>query len=379
VDKLKYLVGIKTSGVLIFSKTGKPELFGCSNESLPEFCVNHKDDIDNFAKSEITEISTKELNPDFRESVEKCGFRYLIPVSSKGNVLALLFVGEKLSETEYRKEDLEYLRNIAGQIYIALENAILYEGLARQERIQHELELARNIQLASLPQTRPEVDGLDIAGASVPALEVGGDFYDYLSGESGALTVLVGDVSGKGTSAALYMSKTQGIFRTLFDFSECLSELFIRANAHLYSNFSKSTFVTALAVRIFQSDNKIEVSRSGHLPLYIYRAYSREIEKIRPNGIGLGLTDSQLFGKSLEEIRLDFNSGDALLMVTDGITEARNPDSVEFGEERMLSAFAGLIGESAEAIKSGILNNVNEFTAGEAQYDDQTLIVVKSL
>jgi serine phosphatase RsbU (regulator of sigma subunit) len=98
---------------------------------------------------------------------------------------------------------------------MAMENAFLYEELAEKERMKHELAIARRIQLASLPQKTPVVKGLEIAGSSLPALEVGGDFFDYLNGSTDHLTVVVGDVSGKGTSAALYMSKVQGILRSL--------------------------------------------------------------------------------------------------------------------------------------------------------------------
>src|SRR5690606_18908610 len=116
-------------------------------------------------------------------------------------LIGIILVGEKLSETAYQNDDLLFLSAISGQASVAIENSLLYEDLANQERYKHELEIARKIQLASLPMKTPNIPGLDIVGASIPALEVGGDFYDYLNGKSDSITIVIGDVSGKGTSA----------------------------------------------------------------------------------------------------------------------------------------------------------------------------------
>ncbi len=379
VLKLKALIGIKNAGVLLINKDSVGEGFGCADEDLSLLFDTRLAEVKSLADDSSHEISINELSSELAESLARCGFRYLIPVSSKKNMLALLFVGEKLSETAYRNEDLEFLRNTAGQIYIALENAILYEGLARQERIQHELELARNIQLASLPAACPEVSGLDIAGECVPALEVGGDFYDYLTDNDGNITILIGDVSGKGTSAALHMSKTQGIFRTLNEFTNQPSVLLSKVNSHLNSTFAKGTYVTALAVKLFRSENRILVARAGHLPLYVYRAAENRIETIKPNGIGLGLASSSLFTKTIEEICLDFNPGDSLLLITDGITEARNAEFLEFGEQRMMDVFSQSISDDSPSIRKRVLDEVRQFSDPEPQYDDQTIIVVKKV
>lgn len=379
VHKLQTLIGIKNTGVLLINKGTAGEGFGCSGFDMSGACSRYLEEVTNQIGDITREISVSELSSELAEVFSRCGFKYVIPVGSQKNLLALLFVGEKLSETAYRNEDLEFLRNTAGQIYIALENAILYEGLARQERIQHELELARNIQLASLPAACPEIKGLEISGESIPALEVGGDFYDYLSGNDGNITILIGDVSGKGTSAALHMSKTQGIFRTLNEFIIQPSELLSKANAHLNSTFAKGTYVTALAVKLLKSENRILIARAGHLPLYIYRESDKRIEKIKPNGLGLGLASSSMFDKSIEETSLEFNPGDALLLVTDGITEARNNEFVEFGEERMIDVLTESITKDPSEIRTEMLKRVREFTAGQPQYDDQTIIVVKNV
>ena len=146
------------------------------------------------------------------------GFRCVVPIRSHDRLVGALLVGEKLAETSLNEEDLSFLSGVAKQSAVSIDNAFLYEEHAEKERMRHELNIARRIQLGSLPSVTPDVPGLDIAGLSVPALEVGGDFYDYLGWNGKEVMVVVGDVSGKGTSAALYMSKVQGILRSLYGF-----------------------------------------------------------------------------------------------------------------------------------------------------------------
>ena len=153
---------------------------------------------------------------------------------------------------------------------MAIENAFLYEDLAMQERIKHELDLARKIQLASLPQTIPDIKGLDISGVSLPALEVGGDFYDFLNGTPDDLTVIIGDVSGKGTSAALHMSKAQGIMRTLYEFKLSPKELCIRTNQLIFNYLEKGAFISAIAAKINSRKKELVFTRAGHMPLLYY-------------------------------------------------------------------------------------------------------------
>ncbi|HQV32422.1 MAG TPA: PDZ domain-containing protein, partial [Calditrichia bacterium] len=156
--------------------------------------------------------------------------RHVMIIRSKEKLLGVLMVGEKLAETPYHSDDITLLGNLGKQAAVGVENAFLYSELAEKERLRYELEIARRIQLASLPQQTPVIKGLDIAGVSIPAQEVGGDYFDYLNGRPDELTIIIGDVSGKGTSAALYMSKVQGIMRSLHDFCDTPRDLLIRTN-----------------------------------------------------------------------------------------------------------------------------------------------------
>jgi len=318
------------------------------------------------------------LEEPMRDIYQKCEFRYIIPIRSKDKVVGALMVGDKLSETPYNGDDIEFLNLITGQISVAVENVFLYEELTHQERIKHELELARKIQLASLPKNIPYVSGLDVSGVSIPAHEVGGDFYDYLP-KNGHLTVIVGDVSGKGTSAALYMSKAQGIMRTLHEFDLSPMELLKRSNSLLYKYLEKSSFITAIC-SIFDTQNKsITLSRAGHLPLYFFNSKTYDISVIQPNGIVLGMTKSKLFDAHIEERQIHYNTDDVFLLITDGVLDARNSYGHDFQHERLLRILKSNAKLSSESIRNKILDSLKEFTSDSVQFDDMTVVVIKAV
>ena len=262
---------------------------------------------------------------------------------------------------------------------MAMENAFLYEELAEKERMKHELAIARRIQLASLPQKTPVVEGLDIAGSSIPAMEVGGDFFDYLNGSSDRLTIVVGDVSGKGTSAALYMSKVQGILRSLHGFDLSPADLFIRANRLLCGDMEKSSFVTAVGASFDLPNRSFTLARAGHLPLYHYRAAERRVVAITPRGLGLGLNNAGVFSSEIEEKLIRYEPGDVLLFVTDGVTEAHNRAGDLYGEERLMEFLSRTAGGDASAIHHGVVGEIAAFSDGAVQHDDETIVVIKGL
>jgi phosphoserine phosphatase RsbU/P len=267
---------------------------------------------------------------------------------------------------------------VAKQAAVAIENAFLYEELAEKERMKHELAIARRIQLASLPQNTPTIEGLEIAGASHPALEVGGDYFDYLNGEAGKITIIVGDVSGKGTSAALYMSKVQGILRSLNAFKLSPKELFVRTNYLLCNDLEKSSFVTAITGAFEPKIRKLTLARAGHLPLYQYRAASRDVVTITPRGLGLGLEATDIFSSELEEKIIIYQLDDVFVFASDGVTEAENVTGGQFGEENLVRLIAEHSMEDANNILSQILQAIQTFANGGEQHDDQTLVIVKA-
>jgi serine phosphatase RsbU (regulator of sigma subunit) len=312
-----------------------------------------------------------------QEAFKQHEFSLLVPVRSKGRLLGVMVLGEKLSEATYRTEDYEFLSAATAQVSVAMENAFLYEELAEKERLKHELEIARRIQMQSLPQNTPAIKGLDIAGISIPAMEVGGDFFDYLNGSTDRLTIVVGDVSGKGTSAALYMAKVQGILRSLHGFDLSPGDLFIRANRLLCGDLEKRSFVTAVGAAFQPGERKLVLARAGHLPLYHLRAGTGTVVRIIPRGLGLGLENAGVFASEIEEKIITYAKDDVLLFITDGVTEAEDTHGDQFGEDRLASFLREHGSAESKSIRDALLEEINGFMGGNAQHDDATIVVVK--
>ena len=381
VERLAALMRVKRAGVIFF----RDEVVCCGHEAYGfedmqwrEFCVASDRVIAEGLKRVRGPVPVASLPRAVADGLHRSEFSVAVPVFSKDRLIGALLVGEKESETAFHDEDFAFLTATANQASVAIENSFLYEELAGQERMKHELSIARKIQLESLPQSTPRIEGLDIAGSSVPAMEVGGDYFDYLSGDAGALTVIVGDVSGKGTSAALYMSKVQGIMRSLHGFGLGPRDLLLRANTLLHGDIEKRSFVTAVGARFDSTARSVRIARAGHLPVYHYRADARSVGRILPRGLGLGLNSSRLFEEELEEVLVPFATGDVFVFVTDGVTEAEGAGGEQIGEERVMSILGGSARESAGAVRDAILRAVATFASGARQADDRTVVVVRA-
>jgi serine phosphatase RsbU (regulator of sigma subunit) len=380
VTKLVDLMKLREAGIFFF----KDEQVCCCREAAGieeprwgDFCRGREETLASAVSKFSGQVTTDLLTPALSEEFRENAFRYIVPVRSKDKLIAVLALGEKLSEAPFTAEDSDFLSAVASQASVAIENAFLYEELAEQERLRHELEIARRIQLASLPQETPRVRGLDIAGRSVPALEVGGDFFDYLPAGEGEITVVIGDVSGKGTSAALYMSRVQGILRSLHTFIQDPSELFVRANLLLREGLERSSYVTALGVKFTPAMHTFSVARAGHLPLYHVHASSGRLEQHLPRGLGLGLDAGAKFSTELEEFSAVYQVNDLFVMVTDGITEARDARGDELPAGLLEQAIRESSGYDAATIRDRVFAVVQEFAGRTSQHDDQTIVVVR--
>ena len=383
VQRLTELMNLKRSGILLF-RDGETccyqAAYGCNGVESEEFFFDVDQKFIKFLYDFRTDarLSVDYMPESIQNFLYQNGFRHIIPIWFKEKLNGTLLIGERLSELPFHAEDLSFFTTVAKQASVSIENSFLYGQLAERERFKHELEIARRIQLASLPQTTPKINGMDIAGVSIPAAEVGGDYFDYLNGVPDTMTVIVGDVSGKGTSAALYLFKIQGILRSLYGFGLTPKELFIRANQLLYRDLEKSSFVTAIGGYFNTKKNQLVLARAGHLPLFFYCAKTHRVKKITPKGLGLGLDRQELFSSEIEEKSINYKKDDVFVFVTDGITEAKSVDGKEFGEENVVKALEDYYSEGARLMCEKIIAEVSRFAVNVPQHDDQTVVVVKA-
>lgn len=382
IRKVAELSRLKQAGIILFSPSKEywsDKIFCFDNIKPEKYSIEVPPGVLSLFKKIKEKINISYLNEEIRDFLKKYNFHFVLPIIGKDKSYGILLIGEKLSETTLNSSDIDFIYALATSASVGIENSLLYEELAKQERIKQELEIAHKIQVASLPQFVPEIKNLEIFAKSIPALEVGGDFYDFLNGKENKFTIVVGDVSGKGTYAALYMSKVQGIFQTLYEFYDSPNKLLTKANKFLYKHIDSKSYITAICACYNTEKNIINLSRAGHIPMFYYNKEVNEVRKVQPEGLGLGLSDNKTFEFSLEQISLSYKPGDIFIFATDGITEAMNTSYEQYGEEKLVEIVKELNEEPAKVISEEIIKSVKNFSGDAKQHDDITIVVVKAL
>lgn len=273
--------------------------------------------------------------------------------------------------------DLKLARAIAEHAGAQLEHALLHQERLAQARLNAEMEVARRVQLQMLPQARPRVPTLDIYAESRPALQVGGDFYDFVAQPDRPLLLLLGDVAGKGISAALIMGMIHAVCSSASRFMPSASPAAVlaRANEDLYDDLTRlDAFVTTFAAQYDQTTRTLRYANAGHAPV-IFRPHGGSARLMEPDGVPIGVLPVSL----CENYTLDFGPGDLLVVTTDGFNEAGMTSGALFGYERLLQLVDGFADQPAQVIARGLYDAVEEFAAGQPQDDDQTLIIVKGV
>ncbi len=249
---------------------------------------------------------------------------------------------------------------------------------ADKERLEEELRIARQIQMSLLPaQGAVTMPGIRIAALCLPAAEVGGDYYDLLPLSDTRLGVLVADVSGKGTSAALYMAELKGLVLSLSRIYASPAKLLVEANRILAANLDSRSFITMTYAVVDMVEGTMRYARAGHNPIIHLEAASGKTRVLVPQGLGLGMDRGERFEEILEEAVTPLHKGDIFLFFTDGLSEAMNGRSELFGESRLRAIVESVEGLTSEEIKEKILFEIRGFVGDAAPHDDMTLVVLK--
>ncbi len=298
-----------------------------------------------------------------------------IPLLSGDHRIGVIRIGENRERIVYDDETLTILHTLAQHASVATDNAHLYGELAEKERIEQEMKWARRIQQSMLPRDLPVIPGYELAAASNPAFEVGGDYYDCLT-VNGTCYFVIADVSGKGVPAALVMSIVRSLLHTYVDLSLSPVEVLSRVNARLSVDLEPDMFVTITVASLDTSRHVLQVARGGHEPTLLQRAEG-ELIRIRPSGAGVGILELEEFEESLEPFEAHIEEGDTLLFYTDGVTEAMSVNGEEFGTERVERILHDNAERGAKAIFETITEDIAAFSSGRSQHDDITLIAIR--
>ena len=379
VEKLAEIMRLKRVGILFFRDERIcccTEAQGFDSSSWKKYCAGSDRKLIEAIQKFKGEFSIDYLPADIKQNFSEQEFHYIVPIRSKEKLIGAIFVGEKLSESTFRQEDLELLSATAKQASVAIENAFLYEELAEQERIKHELDMARRIQEGLLPKKNPAMKGLDIAGISIPAMSVGGDYFDYIQLGPKKLLVVVADVSGKGMSAALYMSKIQGMVQLAAHMYKTPKEMLININRRIFEGLERKSFITMVLAVFDLQKKEVRICRAGHNKALI--GTNGKLQFLRGHGIGLGLERGKIFEEELQEIRKPLSNHGIFVFYSDGLTEAMDKQQNQFGEETVHDIVESRRSLPAMELQKSILSSVENFRGGAEPHDDLTLVVVKT-
>ncbi|MGD0338295.1 MAG: GAF domain-containing SpoIIE family protein phosphatase [Bacteroidota bacterium] len=301
------------------------------------------------------------------------GSLLIVPLLSHETMIGILYA-TKGREEHFDQDDIEVISTFADNVTIAIENSRLIEKSIERERLQREMMLAREMQQKLLPQVIPTNPRYELSAISIPASEVGGDYYDIVNLDINTIGIVVGDVSGKGVSAAFYMAEVKGIFQSLSKMTQSPKQFLVLANNALSGSIDKRSFVSLVYV-ILDGVGKLRIARAGHCPmLYVGKD---EVRYVQPTGLGLGLSRDSIFAESTKEEEIILKNGDICVFYTDGVTEARNQAGDEFGYERLLQVVSGHHSDSAERIRNEIVDYVRRHQEEGLNEDDLTILVLK--
>ena len=248
-----------------------------------------------------------------------------------------------------------------------------------QAQLKAELDIALALQIAILPSKFPAKSGCDGAARMVPATTMGGDFYDFIELPDGQVGLVMADVSGKGTSAALYMAELKGLVLSLSRIHDSPARLLSEANRILAATLDPRSFITMTYAIVDTATQTMRYARAGHNPMIHLEADTGRTRVLTPAGLGLGIDEGARFDEILEEAEVPLRGGDLFLFFTDGLSEAMNGRAELFGERRLRDVIesAGNVGEEASALKDRILTAIRTFVGDAAQNDDMTMVILK--
>ncbi len=298
-----------------------------------------------------------------------------VPIKGNNSIIGVLAAAERETRdggiSAFETSDLRMLTQFANQVGIALENARLHKEALHKQAMERELELAATIQRDILPKSIPRVRGLDISALSRPARQVGGDYHAFFEHENGVI-ILVADVAGKSMPAALLVSALHAATQLLFAEGRELGEIATELNKHIHRWSAENKFVTLIVVSIDREAETMQYVNAGHNPCYVLTGGNLEL--LRSNGLPIGILAQS---KYMTQSR-SFPTGSALVLYSDGITEAENEAGEEFENDRLDEILRQNIDATAVVLRDRIAEAVDQFVGAAPQKDDQTLVIART-
>lgn len=342
---------------ILDSKINNEELLQALNEC-------DREDLENtVVKNEIDE----KLKP-----LSKFGAELIVPMKIKNKAKGLIILCCRIGNMPFTKSDIEYVSSVGSLAIISLENARLFQETLEKQRLEKDLEIARNIQQNLLPSKLPELEKFEIAAYNNTARQVGGDYYDIVELDEKHTLIAIADVSGKGVQAALLMANVQAFLKSICKQNIPLDQASNLINDLVSENTTMGSFITFFWAELNRETNEFTYVNAGHNPPLLFT--NGEMKKLKKGGMILGVMETVV---PYESETVQLHSGDYIVMFTDGITEAMDTGGNEYSDEKLEELTSGMKDKSAREVLDTIVESVREFSEGAEQSDDITSLVLK--
>jgi len=337
-------------------------------------------------------FSGNDINPEFKRSIiikegssipiidylYSKGFELFIPTIINNEIDSIICLGKKLNKSPFTGDDIEFLESIMNMSLISLHNYFLFQEYLSKQKIESELIVAREIQIALLPNKIPESKDYKIAGLNMPALQIGGDYFDVIKLTEDKLVLVIADVSGKGTPASLLMASIQSAVHSylkLYKEGEFdLAKVTEKINELIYENTSSEKFITFFWGILDNKENTFEYINAGHNPPLMLK--STGFSELTEGGFIIGILDIEM---NYEIGKVHLEKDDLIVLYTDGVTEALNINNEEYGDRKLQNVINSEKTKNPKEIIDSIKDSLLEFSKDVPQYDDITLIVLKKI
>ena len=291
--------------------------------------------------------------------------------------MGVLALGNGPMSAPFTQSDFVVFKSIAEQSAFALYNAIVYSEANEKKRLDHDLQIAREIQRIMLPAESPTINGFEISGINIPASQVSGDYFDYITVDEQRLGVAIADVSGKGVPASLIMAICRSVLRSQAPHNSSPSDVLQKVNRQLYPDIKEDMFISMAYLILDHAAATVTLSRAGHDAPLLYRRATQELTPLKPPGLVLGIDSGSVFDRISTDVAVPLERDDCLILYTDGVTEALDGEGDEFGLERAMHSVRASAGKGASAVITRLIDDVRSFVGSTPQHDDITLIVIR--
>jgi sigma-B regulation protein RsbU (phosphoserine phosphatase) len=299
------------------------------------------------------------------------------PLLYGGRCFGAIVVARQDAKEPFSLADTQVLETLSEQSAFTLCSAEVFSDAAEKRRIDHDLQVAHEIQRILLPSRAPDFSGFEITGVNVPARHVSGDYYDFLQVDPTHCGVVIADVSGKGVPASLIMATCRSVLRSVAGGELSPAAVLKRVNTMVFPDMKEDMFIS-VAYAILEADsNAVKLCRAGHDAPFLYRAADGSCTRVNPPGMAVGIDGGRAFNRVSTDYSLELGTNDCLILYTDGLTEALDAAGEEFGVENVTRAIVESASGGAAAIMERLRSDLKKFVGEAPQHDDITLIVIR--